>query len=185
MKAFCDLVNEMLPTLDCGPRVIGEDWVGIIIHHTGIANNDPKKISESLWRSLNKNIAKFIQQQDETSAHFQIGRFGELTQFVDPHFDRAFHAGKSEWYHPTKRALVQNWNKYSIGIELLGDGNLGPYSDEQYDTLVSLVKEILLRFPTIDPRCITGHENIAPGRKTDPGLYFDWSRFFQRVYEQS
>jgi AmpD protein len=25
-------------------------------------------------------------------------------------------------------------------------------------------------------QAITGHEHIAPGRKTDPGPYFDWAR---------
>jgi AmpD protein len=28
---------------------------------------------------------------------------------------------------------------------------------------------------------ITGHEHIAPGRKTDPGPYFDWKRISDSI----
>jgi AmpD protein len=33
------------------------------------------------------------------------------------------------------------------------------------------------RFPAITAQRITGHSDIAPGRKTDPGPAFDWDRY--------
>lgn len=99
------------------------------------------------------------------SAHFFIRRDGELIQFV-PCTKRAWHAGISNW---------QGWercNDFSIGIELEGDDST-PFTDAQYQRLQQLTVELKLSYPIA---AITGHSDIAPGRKTDPGPYFDWKR---------
>lgn len=105
----------------------------------------------------------------QVSAHLFIERDGKVTQFVA--FDqRAWHAGVSSFDG------VANCNDYSIGIELEGTDKHA-YTDEQYVVLVKVTRQLLLTYPTLTPERITGHENIAPGRKTDPGPMFDWSRF--------
>jgi AmpD protein len=48
-----------------------------------------------------------------------------------------------------------------------------PFADAQYQMLLALVQELRQHLPL---RAMTGHEDIAPGRKTDPGPYFDWAR---------
>lgn len=100
------------------------------------------------------------------SAHFFIRRDGEVMQFVSTE-DRAWHAGVSS-LHGRK-----NCNDFSLGIEMEGTGAI-PYTDAQYDALGSLVPTLRARYPL---RYAWGHEDIAPGRKTDPGPSFDWSRF--------
>lgn len=105
----------------------------------------------------------------QVSAHLFIERDGNVTQFVG--FDqRAWHAGASSFDG------VANCNDYSIGIELEGTDTLA-YTDEQYTTLAKVTRQLLLTYPTLTPERITGHEQIAPGRKTDPGPAFDWPRF--------
>lgn len=103
------------------------------------------------------------------SAHCLIRRDGELVQYV-PFHRRAWHAGVSSWQG---RAAC---NDFSIGIELEGCDDL-PYSDVQYRVLAALTGAILARYPTISAKNIVGHCDIAPGRKTDPGECFDWSRY--------
>ncbi len=103
----------------------------------------------------------------EVSAHVLIRRDGELVQYVA--FDqRAWHAGKSAYKGR------ENCNDFAIGIELEGCDDQ-PFSDKQYDALNALLILLASHYPAINGELI-GHSDIAPGRKTDPGPCFDWSR---------
>jgi AmpD protein len=99
------------------------------------------------------------------SAHFLIRRDGQLVQFVSC-AKRAWHAGRSSWQQQ------ERCNDFSLGIELEGCDDL-PFEDLQYRSLAALI-EVLRRTYRFDD--IVGHAEIAPGRKTDPGPYFDWQR---------
>jgi AmpD protein len=100
------------------------------------------------------------------SAHFLIGRDGSLTQFVST-AARAWHAGVSTF------AGRERCNDFSIGIEIEGS-DFQPFEDAQYRTLAKLTEALLDRYRITD---LAGHEHVAPGRKTDPGPYFDWVRY--------
>lgn len=99
------------------------------------------------------------------SAHFFIRRDGHLVQFVSC-AARAWHAGASCWRGR------ERCNDYSIGVEIEG-GDTSAYAERQYATLQRLVAALRARYPLA--ACV-GHADIAPGRKTDPGPYFDWTR---------
>jgi AmpD protein len=105
----------------------------------------------------------------KVSAHLLIRRDGELLQFV-PLSARAWHAGQS--VHEGRPAC----NDYSIGIELEGSDDT-PFEDVQYRCLTAVTKTIMQGFPKITPQRIVGHSDIAPGRKSDPGPCFNWSRY--------
>lgn len=103
------------------------------------------------------------------SSHFLIRRTGELVQFV-PLDRRAWHAGVSSYCNRN------NCNDFSIGIELEGTDEL-PYTDDQYATLAQVTQRLMTIFPFLTSERITGHADIAPNRKTDPGPAFDWERY--------
>lgn len=105
----------------------------------------------------------------QVSAHLLIDRRGGVTQFVSL-LHRAWHAGQSCF------AGRDNCNDFSIGIELEGTGDL-PYTDEQYRVLAGVTDAVMQRFPLVTGERLTGHSDIAPGRKTDPGPAFDWDRY--------
>lgn len=102
----------------------------------------------------------------KVSAHFLVCRDGALWQFV-PCAERAWHAGESSW---KGRARC---NDFSIGIELEGTGE-APFTAAQYRQLARLTRVLKARYPIRD---IVGHSDIAPGRKSDPGPRFDWTRY--------
>jgi AmpD protein len=102
------------------------------------------------------------------SAHLLVRRDGELVQFVSFN-ERAWHAGRSSWQGRDA------CNDYSIGIECEGTDDV-PYESAQYATLNSLLPMLLAAYPSIASDRIVGHSDVAPGRKTDPGSSFDWSR---------
>lgn len=103
------------------------------------------------------------------SAHFYIRRDGRIVQFVGCDF-RAWHAGQSCWCER------ENCNDYSIGIELEGSDSQ-PFSVDQYAALWPLLEGLRGRYPLLS---IAGHSHVAPGRKTDPGPYFDWPELASR-----
>ena len=103
------------------------------------------------------------------SAHLFVERNGKVTQFVN-FGQRAWHAGASSFDG------IPECNDYSIGIELEGCDEIA-YTAKQYRTLVALARSIMQHYPKITADRIVGHEHIAPTRKTDPGIAFDWPWF--------
>ena len=99
------------------------------------------------------------------SAHFFIRRDGLVMQFVSTEM-RAWHAGMSNWRGR------ERCNDFSVGIELEGC-DTQPFEPVQYERLAALVKMLRAHYPIED---VVGHSDIAPGRKTDPGPFFDWER---------
>jgi AmpD protein len=102
------------------------------------------------------------------STHLLIKRDGSCVQFV-PFNKRAWHAGKSS-YQGKERC-----NDFSIGIELEGTESI-PYTEAQYIKLAEVIDSLLKAYPNLSKQQITGHSDIAPGRKNDPGASFDWQR---------
>ena len=101
----------------------------------------------------------------QVSSHFLIERNGALWQFVSTD-DRAWHAGVSTYLDRS------DCNDFSIGIELEGlEG--GGFELAQYDALRDLTQALADQLPL---HAVTGHEHIAPGRKSDPGAGFDWQQ---------
>ena len=105
----------------------------------------------------------------KVSAHFLIRRNGSLLQFVSC-LNRAWHAGQSNWQGR------ERCNDFSVGIELEGS-DFEAFEPAQYLTLNSLIAAISQVYPI---QSIVGHSDIAPGRKTDPGPYFDWQQINKR-----
>lgn len=106
----------------------------------------------------------------EVSSHLFIRRDGSVIQFV-PFDQRAWHAGVSEY------SGRKNCNDYSIGIEMEGCDDMA-YTEEQYTCLADTLQALIKAYPMIEKSRITGHEFIAPGRKTDPGRAFQWQKLF-------
>lgn len=132
-------------------------------------------VDQLFCNSLDSSMHPFFEEIAElrVSAHLLIDRLGNVTQFV-PFFKKAWHAGDSVFEDRP------NCNDYSVGIELEGT-DFEPFTDEQYQSLLLVTKLLLEEYPCLNSDRIVGHSDVAPGRKTDPGPYFDWSRFRQAL----
>ncbi len=102
----------------------------------------------------------------KVSTHLFIRRTGAVVQYVALQ-RRAWHAGVSAWQGR------ERCNDYSIGIELEGSDHTA-YDDRQYASLQRVLVQLKAQVPTLQE--IVGHEDIAPGRKTDPGPAWNWER---------
>lgn len=99
------------------------------------------------------------------SAHYLIGRDGTIYRLVADK-NIAYHAGVSKMSDGRT-----NVNDFSIGIEMINTKE-GKYADEQYEAVNNLITYLKGKYSI---KNIVGHDDIAPGRKTDP-WNFDWKR---------
>lgn len=104
----------------------------------------------------------------QVSSHLLIRRDGEIVQYV-PFQHRAWHAGASSY------CGRERCNDFSIGIELEGVDDAA-YEAAQYRELARVILALCAAYPSLSPERIAGHGEVAPGRKTDPGVAFDWPR---------
>lgn len=160
---------QRIPSPNCDDRPDGTTIELIVIHNISLPPGvfDGDAVIQLFTNQLDWDAHPYYQgiRGIKVSAHFLIRRDGRLIQFV-PCAQRAWHAGASSWRG------CERCNDFSIGIELEGTDE-APFTDAQYDTLLPLLHKLKHTYPIQD---IVGHSDIAPGRKTDPGPYFDWSR---------
>ncbi|MDG3088977.1 1,6-anhydro-N-acetylmuramyl-L-alanine amidase AmpD [Vibrio hannami] len=154
-------------------RPEGEAISLLVLHNISLPPNQygGDSIEKFFTGKLNPDDHPFFKviHNMQVSAHCLIKRCGEIVQFV-PFNKRAWHAGKSMF------AGRENCNDFSIGIELEGT-DLDSYTENQYQVLAKLTRSLQIHYPHISSERITGHQYIAPIRKSDPGLVFDWRKY--------
>ena len=164
---------EVVPSPNFNDRPVACDITLLVIHNISLPPGQfgGGYIQQFFQNCLDASEDPFFAEIEnlQVSAHFLIERTGKVVQFV-PTSSRAWHAGVSVFDQR------DNCNDFSIGIELEGT-DTEPYTDLQYESLAELALEICRSYPNITVERIVGHSDIAPGRKTDPGPAFDWTRF--------
>ena len=155
--------------IDPGP-VIEVEFV--VLHYTAETLEDTLRI--------------FAEPGVGAGAHLVISRDGvihEVTPCWQGRAVQAPHAGSSRWDDGER--VWEQFNDFAIGIEIVNwNGNVFPFTDEQYQALSVALKHLRDLYPALsDPARIVGHEQIAGWRgKADPGALFDWQRLFREVY---
>src|SRR5574343_246673 len=132
-----------------GGKII--DHETIVIHYDG-ANN----LGGFNW---------LCDPRSNVSAHFWISKAGVVWQLLE--LDTVgWHAGRGEWGDH-----VNDLNSFSLGIENQGVGDEWP--EAQVKANIGVIKALLKAYPGMD---VIGHEDYAPGRKSDPGENYPWDR---------
>lgn len=159
------------PNQEVRPENVDPDLV--VIHHISLPPGEFRNklssqyIVDFFQNKLDPNAHPYFAEiaDQKVSSHFLITRSGELIQFVSTQ-NKAWHAGKSSFQGREK------CNDFSIGIEMEGDGD-SSFEAPQYQVLANLISKLARTYPHLQ---FAGHSDIAPERKTDPGIYFDWKR---------
>lgn len=143
----------------------GTKDIRFIILHFDAASNSTSAVN---W---------LTQKASGVSSDLHITRDGKVTQMAS--FKQiTWHAGRSEWKGLT------NLNRYAIGIEQENMGMVnGVYQDWteiQIQKCIEVCKALVVAYPLITE--ILGHEEVAPGRKDDPGPKFPIDRVRREVF---
>jgi AmpD protein len=164
-----------LPSPNCDDYPDADDISVLVIHcislPPGIFKGDA--VIDFFLNRLDINADPYYAEIAElkVSAHLFVRRDGQVIQFVPCH-KRAWHAGVSMF---EGRGCC---NDYSLGIELEGTDSL-EYTEAQYQALAALTREIQRCYPKMTRQRIVGHSDIAPLRKTDPGVNFAWQTYLK------
>ena len=111
------------------------------------------------------------------SADYLIGRDGAIYELVAINNRRikTWHAGESTFSDPETHEMRHDCNTFMQGWELIAAPQIShdyDFTEEQY---ISVANMAVYQGQPLNR--ITGHENIAPGRKVDPGPTWDWDKF--------
>jgi len=162
-------------------------------------------IHYSMSGTVAGTVAHLTNPKSQVSAHIVIGRDGEEVWQLARFNQRAWHCGASEWKGKKSRNYYDigiefvNWGP----IELDKDGKTfhskwgqvvpaeeveeathknetaprywHKFTPEQLAKGAEIAREILTTYPTIED--VIGHDDIAPGRKSDPGPLFPMEDF--------
>lgn len=164
------------PNFDARPKPSDVDL--LVIHNISLPPNEfgGDAVEAFFQNRLDSTAHPYFAQiaHLKVSAHLFIRRDGCAQQFVALN-QRAWHAGVSCY------AGRENCNDFSIGIELEGSDDQA-FTKQQYAHLIKLTRQIQHKYPAITPDRITGHSDIAPGRKTDPGPFFQWEYYLSETF---
>ncbi len=163
----------------CSPnqdeRPDGDDITGIVIHNISLPPGEfgGGWIDDLFLNQLDSTAHPYFHDiaQLKVSAHLLIRRNGDVIQYV-PFHKRAWHAGVSCWDDR------ERCNDFTIGIELEGCDDQ-TFEQQQYQQLANAIKALIQAYQRLTLDRITGHSDIAPERKTDPGPHFDWHYLHQ------
>jgi N-acetylmuramoyl-L-alanine amidase len=192
------IVGHRLQSADWFPDEVGNaiDPEIIVIHYT-VSQTKP-------------GVVQTFKARDYLSVHLCIGIDGSVTQMVP--FDRlAYHAGESKWNgRPSCNQFsigielvnpgpVMKKNSLPSYVDTTGRPWIGgvrearhqnpnchydlwaEYSAAQVDACVRVCRALVAAYGIKD---IVGHDDVSPGRKTDPGPAWDWQSFRGRVFAQ-
>lgn len=160
-------------------------------------------------RNAESSISWLVSPRANASAHLVIGRDGGITQLV-PFNAVAWHAGASSWEGvsglnhysigieldnvgrldhvagkwisplkivvPDNQVRVANHKNDAPGAPASG---WQTYTPEQIDAAFDVAQTLIAHY---DLRDILGHDDIAPGRKNDPGPDFPMASLRARLY---
>lgn len=150
-------------------------WVGSPNRQKGRAGFRPEAVVVHIIEgTLASADSWFGTTKSQVSAHYGIGKRGEIHQYVGE-ADTAFHAGrvwKAKW-NGLKPGV--NPNLYTIGIEHEGNG-ASEWPDAMYTASARLIADVCTRWSIpIDRAHVVGHREIY-GRKTCPNDVVDIDR---------
>lgn len=179
----CDWLEgvERVPSPNYDERPEGTQISLVIVHGISLPPGEfgGPWIDQLFTNQLDRGLHPYFEgiADLQLSTHLLVRRDGKVVQYV-PFSKRAWHAGTSCFND--KEAC----NDFSIGIELEGEDET-PYTEEQYQVLAKLIAVLREAYPAIGREAVVGHCDVAPGRKTDPGLAFDWEHLNRLLSRQA
>ena len=147
------------------------DWVGAT--NFGIRKPNIVVIHHTAQKSCEQTLETFTTQRTKVSSHYVICENGTVHHMLNDYF-RAQHAGIGKW------GTINDVNSSSVGIEIDNDGH-EPFTEAQMQSLEKVLEHLKTKY-NIPTANFIGHSDLAPTRKVDPSVFFDWQRISEKGF---
>lgn len=143
-------------------------------HHSSRGHHAPEMvvIHADAGQTEEGTLSWLEHPDSRVSYHWLVGRDGKVYRIV-PEAEKAWHAGESAWPGMTVGNSV---NPTSIGVAFANNGTEA-YREAQYKAGAEIVADAMERYG-IGLGLVRGHNEVSPGRKTDPYVTFQWRTFY-------
>lgn len=171
--SLVSIISQQQPAMltDSLGNAIPSQWVGTV--NVNLRKPNYVIIHFTAQDSVQQTLHTFTVVPTQVSAHYVIAKNGTVYHMLNDYM-RAWHAGVSKW------GSITDMNSCSIGIEIDNNGN-EPYNTQQINSLLLLLAQLKKAY-NIPQANFIGHQDIAPGRKPDPGPYFPWAALADRGF---
>lgn len=172
-RVFAETLQQNIPVAltDSLGTPIPAEWVSTV--NFNLRKPNYVVIHYTAQDSVPQTIKTFTMVKTQVSAHYVIGKDGKVVQMLNDYL-RAWHGGLSKWGN------VTDINSSSIGIELDNNGK-SAFAPAQMSSLLTLLAHLKKTY-NIPQANFVGHQDIAPGRKVDPGKYFPWQQLAKKGF---
>ncbi|MBK0380229.1 N-acetylmuramoyl-L-alanine amidase [Mucilaginibacter segetis] len=173
VAVYAQTIQQETPPLlvDSNGTQIPAEWVGTV--NFNLRKPNYVVIHYTAQDSTAQTLKTFTLVKTQVSAHYVIGKNGNVVHMLNDYM-RAWHAGVGKWGN------ITDMNSCSIGIELDNNGH-EPFSPKQINSLLALLTQLKKTY-NIPTANFIGHQDVAPQRKIDPGVFFPWKLLAQKGF---
>jgi N-acetylmuramoyl-L-alanine amidase len=177
-KTYKKKAKEFAKVISSKPALINNDSLQLDASWIGTTNFGMRKpnfviLHHTAQNSCEQTLRTFTLDSTKVSAHYVICKDGNIHHMLNDYL-RAWHAGLAKWGNLT------DVNSASIGIEIDNNG-VDSFTEAQLHSLFNLLATLKKNYH-IPAANFIGHADVAPGRKTDPGITFPWKRLAETGY---
>lgn len=161
-----------------------DDELFTALRYTSSKYNKSVAVIHFSWTTTLEQLSNYFSKSIERSANstWGVGKDGTCHRYLpdigNPSWTQGVRWTEQGGFIDHNGKDMKNVNNIACSFEVV-NRNYEPFTEAQYKAVVTRILWMLKVFPDFRLWLVTGHEQIIPFVKDDPGKKWDWRKFFQ------